>query len=135
VATTTTSITIGWVEPEENGCPITGFSILRDTGSNDALTVTVDSETVSNKPSLRQYVITGLTSEGSTYRFKVRAYNSAGYSDSIKVLNVVLSDEPDTPTQGPLSDATITNESRIKVWYGPQDITKNGGSPLLSYEL
>lgn len=53
VATTRTSITIGWPEPLSNGCPITGFSILRDTASNDALSVTVDPETVSNKPSLR----------------------------------------------------------------------------------
>jgi hypothetical protein len=53
VATTRTSITIGWPEPVSNGCPITGFSILRDTASNDALSVTVDPEIVSNKPSLR----------------------------------------------------------------------------------
>lgn len=64
-------------------------------------------------------MITGLKSEGATCRFKVRAYNSAGYSDSISVLNVVLSDEPDTPAQGTISDASVTNESRVKVWYGP----------------
>lgn len=119
VATTKESITIGWTEPHYNGCPITGFNIFRDTASNDDLSISVDPSSVSNKPSLRQYVVSGLTALGSTYRFKIRAFNSAGYSDSISVLNVVLSDEPDAPLTGPVSDASVTNESRIKVDYGP----------------
>jgi hypothetical protein len=53
VGTTLTSITIRWSEPVPNGCPIQGFSILRDTGNNDDLSVTVDPDIVSNKPSLR----------------------------------------------------------------------------------
>ena len=53
VSTTSSSITIKWQEPEANGCPIQGFSILRDTGNNDDLTVTVDPLLVSDKPSLR----------------------------------------------------------------------------------
>ena len=97
IATTKTSITIGWNEPNNNGCPITGFNILRDTGNNDNLSITVDPNIVSNRPSLRQYVI-GLTQIGAIYRFKIRAYNNAGYSDSVKLLNVLLSDEPDAPT-------------------------------------
>ena len=80
-------------------------------------------------------MVAGLTATGKTYRFKVRAFNAAGYSDSESVLNVVLSDEPDTPTIGPISDSSVTNESRIKVNFGPQDVAMNGGSPLLSYEL
>jgi hypothetical protein len=136
VSTSKTSITIEWTEPQDNGCPVTGFEIFRDTGNNDALTVSVDLEIVQHKPSLRQYQITnGLTNLGSTYRFKIRAFNHAGYSDSESFLSVVLSDEPDQPTTGPVSDALITNESRVKVDYGPQSIDKNGGSPLLSYEL
>ena len=35
-ATTKTSITIQWQEPEENGCPIQGFDILHDYGVNGA---------------------------------------------------------------------------------------------------
>ena len=136
VATTRSSITIGWNEPDHNGCPIQGFSIFRDTGNNDALTVEVDSEIVNNKPSLRQYMITaGLTQVGHTYRFKVRAYNNAGFSESVTVLNVVLSDEPDTPETGPISDASVTNETLIKVNFGPVPVENNGGSPILSYEL
>jgi hypothetical protein len=76
-----------------------------------------------------------LTSLGATYRFKVRAFNAAGFTDSIRVLSVVLSDVPDTPLSGPISDTTVTNENIIKVFYGPLSVNNNGGSPLLSYEL
>ena len=47
----------------------------------------------------------------------------------------MLSDEPKQPTLAPYSDASVTNEVRIKVLFGPQPATENGGSPILSYEL
>lgn len=79
--------------------------------------------------------MTGLTSIGKTYRFKVRSYNNAGgYSDS-SLLSVVLAAVPDTPTIAPVSDATVTDESRIKVTFGPLQALNNGGSVILSYEL
>ena len=90
---------------------------------------------VGNKPSLREYDITELTAFGNTYRFKVRAHNYAGFTDSQNYLNVVLADEPDKPTVAPSSDASVTNESRIKVDFGPQLASENGGSPILTYEL
>jgi hypothetical protein len=60
-----------------------------------------------------------LTAVGSTYRFKIRTFNNAGWSDSYNMLYVVLADEPDKPSQSPQTDATVTNESRIKVDFGP----------------
>lgn len=39
ISSTKTSIEIGWTEPTDNGCEITGFEIYRDTGNNDAITV------------------------------------------------------------------------------------------------
>lgn len=71
---------------------------------------------------------------GSTYRFFIRAYNNAGYTDSLRV-QVVLSAVPAKPTTVPISDASVTNEERIKILFGPQDASQNGGSPILSYEL
>jgi hypothetical protein len=53
ISTSTTSIMIGWTEPSANGCPIIGFAIFRDTGSNDAITLEVDQALVRYKPSLR----------------------------------------------------------------------------------
>jgi hypothetical protein len=97
--------------------------------------IPVDEAIVENKPSMREYKIeTGLSLVGSAYRFIVRAHNDAGYSDSA-VLSVILSDVPGTPVVGPSSDASITNEARLKVDFGPQLAGSNGGSPILSYEL
>lgn len=88
-----------------------------------------------NLPSLRTHEVSGLTELGKMYRFKVRAYNHEGYTDSDPFLAVYLSDEPDTPTEGPLPVARLTNEQQITVTFGPQSVDKNGGSPLLSYDL
>lgn len=76
------SITILWTEPEPNGCPVTGFAILRDNGNDGDINVVVDSALVSNKPSLRQYLVASLTALGQEYKIKVRAFNNAGFSDS-----------------------------------------------------
>ena len=134
IDTTKTTITIGWDEPNSQGCPLTGFSILRDGGVRDDIVIEVEPGIVENKPSMREYQITGLTLPGNTYRFIVRAFNDAGSSDS-GVLSVILSAVPDTPASGPTSDASVTNESRIKVNFGPQSASENGGSPVLSYDL
>jgi titin len=133
-STTRSSISISWLEPESNGCPITGFTILRDTGNYDAMSISVDPSTVQNKPSLRQYTITGLTQVNSNYKVKVRAHNFEGFADS-EVLNVILSAVPDKPSQAPYSDASITNEEKIQVVYDSLPASENGGSPILSSEL
>jgi len=82
VDTTQSSITLKWQEPEENGCPITGFTLYRDTGSYDAISISVDPSQVELRPSLRQWTVESLSNVDHTYKFKVRAYNNAGYSDS-----------------------------------------------------
>ena len=134
ISSTETSIEIGWTEPKDNGCDITGFEIYRDTGNNDGITIQVDAASVSDKPSLRRYDITGLTNTGNEYRFRIRAINDAGYTESSPV-SIVLANVPDTPSTGPSSDATVTNDQRIKVDFGPQSSVENGGSEIISYEL
>ena len=134
IDTTRTTITIGWDEPDAQGCPLTSFGILRDSGVRDDIIIPVDPAIVGDKPSMREYMVTGLTLPGNTYRFVVRAFNDADSSDS-DVLSVILSAVPDTPVNGPTSDASVTDESRIKVNFGPQPASENGGSPILSYDL
>jgi len=89
-----TTITIKWSEPENNGCPLIGFSIFRNQGAGDDMNIEVDASQVTFKPSLRQYTITGLTQTGYTYQIKVRAYNADGYSDS-PTLYAILAAAPD----------------------------------------
>ena len=92
---------------------------MRDSGNSDSLSITVDPAIVSNKPSLRGYIVTGLTNIGSVYRFKIRAYNNAGNSQSSDMLHVTLAAVPDKPISGPVSNAAVTNGNRIKVTFGP----------------
>ena len=105
VATSKTTITIAWSEPDGNGCPVIGFELYRDTGNSDAISVLVDPAFISMKPSLRVFTITNLAPIAASFRFKLRALNMAGYTDS-KPLSVVLSSIPDTPLTGPVSDPT-----------------------------
>jgi hypothetical protein len=113
---------------------LTGFSLFRNQAAGDAINIEVDPSLVHNLPSLRQYTITGLNQLGMTYHIKVRAHNANGFADS-PVLFAVLANVPDQPSQGPVSDASVTNESQIKVDFGPQLVSENGGSAILSYEL
>jgi hypothetical protein len=100
LATTKSSITLGWNEPISNGCPVTGFEILRNSGANDAVEISVESEITKVLPSLRQYQVDGLTQVGNTYKFKVRVFNLAGFTESL-IANFVLAAVPDTPLIGP----------------------------------
>ena len=86
------------------------------------------------KPSLRQHVVTGLAPVAKAFSFKLRALNFAGYTDSVP-LSVVLSAIPDTPLTGPYSDSDFGDNTRMKIFYGPQAVSENGGSDILSYEL
>lgn len=48
---------------------------------------------------------------------------------------MVLAAVPDTPSTGPTSDSSVTDNSKILVNYGPQLTSENGGSDILSYEI
>ena len=67
---------------------------------------------IDNNPSLRNIVITDLPANirGLAVRFKLQVTNIGGYiGTSLEYLSVIVSDVPDTPTQGPKSDASFTN--------------------------
>ena len=53
IETTKTTITVGWYEPDSNGCPLLGFELYRDTGNSDAMTILIDPLVINEKPSLR----------------------------------------------------------------------------------
>lgn len=51
VATTVSSITLGWNEPaNDGGCPITGFAVFRDDGAGGNVTTEVNQ---ANDPLIR----------------------------------------------------------------------------------
>uniref|UniRef100_A0A7S4S4M0 Fibronectin type-III domain-containing protein n=1 Tax=Alexandrium monilatum TaxID=311494 RepID=A0A7S4S4M0_9DINO len=89
-ASTSTRITVQWVAPGSNGCPLTGYRVFLDengdgaanqeiypgTGdANDPLDLALD-------PTVLEFEKTGLTT-GQKYGFKLRAYNARGYRESV----------------------------------------------------
>lgn len=60
-STTKTSVLIEWEAPTSNGCPISSYEIIMDDGNGGTITNVYDAANVANKPSLREYTISGLT--------------------------------------------------------------------------
>jgi hypothetical protein len=70
---------------------------------------------------------------GDAFLFRVTAYNIQGSVTSVASAKMYLASVPSKPKSAPVSDATITSGSQIKVDY--EVIGEDGGLPLLSYEL
>lgn len=76
VSTTSTSMTIAWEEPTDNGgCPITGYAVFRDdgTGITPAIEINTSNDPdVRNIPTLREVTATLLAADlGTTYKFMI----------------------------------------------------------------
>ena len=84
VSTTTTSMTISWDAPlNDGGCPITGYAVFRDDGSTQIPSIEVNSNndpSVRNIPVLRQVTATLNTADtGKKFKYEIRAYNREGF--------------------------------------------------------
>ena len=101
---------------------MSSFTILRNSGTDDAVSISVDPATVQNRPSLREHLITGLSPSGATFRIIIRSHNHAGYFDSPPLV-VVLAAVPDTPVNAPSSLTTITSGTQLGVSYGPLTVS------------
>jgi hypothetical protein len=115
LSTSTSSISITWNEPSDNGgCSISGYSVHVDdaaAGSFIEANANLDAQ-VRSRPSLSTHTITRvdpINNLGKVYRLKVIAYNSVGTLDSPE-LGVVLASLPLTPPAMTYTKAT-TNES------------------------
>jgi hypothetical protein len=67
---------------------------------------------VRNDPFNRQFIVDRFPigfAVGDVYRFKIRAFNMQGYTDSDKSPPLVLASVPDAPLVGPISDPAVTN--------------------------
>jgi hypothetical protein len=74
---------------------------------------------------IEQYTVTGLTA-GVTYKFKVQARNTEGfsaYSAEVEILAAQAPSAPLTPT------TTISGSNVVVNWSAPTD----NGSPILGY--
>lgn len=71
--------------------------------------------------------------KGSTFLFKIVAFNTQGNVASLPSSPMYLASVPDAPSNAPTSDPTVTTGYYIKIVYG--SVIANGGMPVLSYEL
>jgi hypothetical protein len=133
-AVSKTSVELYWMEPyDDGGCPLYGYSILRDDGAGGSF-VEVHATDVNGKPSLNTYTVTDLPTSTSilTVKFKIKAINKAMLSVTSKPRSIVLASPPSAPLSAPYSDSLLTTSSMIKVLFNePSD----GGSPILNYEV
>ncbi|CAE8601561.1 unnamed protein product [Polarella glacialis] len=125
LASTSTSITVLWAAPADNGCPMTGYRLYIDT-TNDG---TADAEIypgagnpadpidASLVPNVLQFKKTGLA-RGTLYGFRIRAYNARGYTES-EWSTIKAASEPlamQEPTQEPMAGSST---SIALVWTVP----------------
>ena len=118
-------VTLGWTVPADNGSPITHYEYRQRVDEDDASwnpdwTTITDSDAQTTS-----YTIAGLTN-GTTYRFRVRAVNEAGASEPART-KATPATTPDPP--GSLS-ATPGDGQVTLGWTVPAD----NGSPITHYE-
>jgi hypothetical protein len=85
-------------------------------------------------PSVNQYQITTFTAADTSLEYQLRIQAvTAGGSVTSGVSSFILASVPQKPlpTQ---NDATVTNDSTIKVLFGTV-LPDNGGSPIISIQL
>ena len=120
VSSTTSTFTLQWVQPEDNGgCPVLGYAIYRDDGARGSINVeinTVGDTNVRQKPSLRQVTVNNFPSgsTGLTYAYQVKVFNVVGSSLS-ETASFALASIPPSPQTAPTDDILVTSNTAIKV--------------------
>ena len=95
-AQTSSSVTISWVEPLNNGSNIFDYKVLFCVGSDPSCTF---STAVSSTGGATSQTVSGL-SKGNYYQFKVQARNAIDFSEPSQAHLTIAADvplEPDTP--------------------------------------
>jgi predicted phage tail protein len=121
-----TSATVNWTPPASNGgSPITGYEVR-------VVNVATNAQVGALRPAgpaATSLVVTGLTN-GTQYRFQVRALNGVGASAYSALSNTVA---PATvPGVPQILNATAGNASATVRWNAPAN---NGGSSIIGYEV
>jgi hypothetical protein len=130
-----------WTPPEdEGGCAITGYAVFRDGGAVAGTAVdtefnSANDANVRDKPSLRTITATNwpVGTVGQSFRLQVQVFTTQ--RDALSAIAyALLASVPAAPTDVPVSDSSITNDTTIRVTYA-SPAPADGGSALLSYEL
>ena len=123
-AQTSTSITVAWNAPNNNGHSIDRYNVRTYTSSG------CSSQSATNDTSSTSYTVSG-RSPGTTYYFKVRARNTLGWGPySSCVSATTKTTAPSAPRS--LSVGSIADTSLTLSWTAP---SSNGGSAITSYSI
>jgi hypothetical protein len=131
LSSTATSITVQWSAPADNGCPMTGYRVYRDNNDGNAdvdIYPGIGDATDPLDPSLNPTILSlpaadGVPISGNTYGYKLRAYNTRGYSESAYA-QIKAASEPSQMT-APTQDNAASSKTSIALrWTVP---AANGG--------
>jgi hypothetical protein len=131
-----TQLSFAWEAPGyDGGCEVTGYQLLLDDKSSNAAGVLT--QVYSGLAHVKQATITmtdPTTHIGTSFRFMLNAINEIGTTPSL-VGYALFAAAPTAPTLGPATDASITQQDRIKVTWPAATSANNGGSEVTSYSL
>lgn len=118
--TNANQIGITWSPGISNGGrPILDYKIWYDQGTNSYTSFAVVTTT--------SYTLLSLT-PGNTYKIKIQARNSVGYSSFSNEVSILASQVPSQPAA---PQTTVSSSSVIVTWVAPY----NGGSPITKYTI
>ena len=141
LASTTSSITVGWTEAlDDGGCPVTGYALFRDLADESAPSVEVNSASeaaLRSVPTARELVVTNFaaSSEGKFVRFSVRAYNREGHVDSGTYVSILYAAIPSKPSSTPQHVAAESNSTIIALTLPELAPAETGNTDILAYSL
>lgn len=115
------SAALTWKAPSTNGgATIDTYAVQRSTSPNGPWTNVAFPKTLS-------YTAAGLTN-GTTYYFRIRAHNAAGWGPA----SLVVSATPRTVPNAPLAPTATASSQAVKLaWVTPY----NGGLPIYQYSI
>eukprot|EP00930_Biecheleria_cincta_P038762 TRINITY_DN26639_c0_g1_i1.p1 TRINITY_DN26639_c0_g1~~TRINITY_DN26639_c0_g1_i1.p1 ORF type:complete len:4930 (+),score=584.21 TRINITY_DN26639_c0_g1_i1:1092-14792(+) len=132
-SSTSNSITLQWEAPADNGCPMTGYRIYQqDLVTNAIDQIYPGSGDEDNpidsilSPTTLEFRKTGLT-RGRTYAFRVRAYNTRGWTYS-EWVTIKCASEPGAMTE-PSQEASLGSAQSIVLTWGA-NTPMNGGTAV-----
>lgn len=128
------SIKVGWEPPvNDGGCPIEGYQLIHDGGSNGILNVDSDINLKTN-PQIFEKELIGLNT-GLTYWFKVIAINIEGQTESL-ISAFMIAEPPASPIDLSLVPSILESFSNSFIIEVPAyAVVDNGGSSILGYEI
>lgn len=132
VRTTATSAELRWEMADDNGCPIESYSVLSDLASGSEFVNNLDAIDVENNPYKFSHVFNFDSSlTGKTLRFKLKAANEIGSTESDDYLQVLLASVPYAPSAA--VEEVLSKKNSLVVFM--PIVAQNQGSTLTEYQL